>query len=115
MSTKVKTEPDVVSGKRFSDHIMELERGELDHDLTATLNEVVRKVRENSDKGAVKLTLHVKPCDRAALQVEITAVIDSKIPKAPRRKNLAFTTASGELRKEDPNQMQFQEGGFEDE
>jgi hypothetical protein len=112
MKNKTDQEPDVIAGNRFSDQVAELERGDLNRDLTHELNQLVRKVRENGAKGTLTLKLEVKPCDRAAKQVEIEAHITSKAPKAPRRKTLAFTTPSGELQKDDPDQMEFQDKGF---
>jgi hypothetical protein len=115
MSKMKNARPDVVSGEKFSETLAGLERGELDYDMTHLLNEVVRKVREHGSKGMISLKLTVKPCDRDASQVEVMAEIDSKCPKAQRKKGLRFTSPDGRLLMHDPNQMEFQDGGFDHE
>jgi hypothetical protein len=99
------TSPDIVTGKKFSDHVAEFERGVLDHDLSSNLNTLVKAVRKTGRAGSIRLTIKVKPTDHSATQVEIENDVAVNLPKPARQRTLAFTTEAGTLQRDDPRQM----------
>lgn len=110
-ATPVETAPSNAFVKTFCD----LRRGALATEASQILAELVLQVRKTGKKGKLKLEMTFRP---SADAIEITAVIEPKIPKHDPKATTLFDTDDGGLQRDDPKQKELfgvVEGGAETE
>ena len=93
----------------FSQLIAYLNKGMLEAELTEELSELVKTVRETARAGELTLKLKVQlhnPRDEDT--VIITPSISNRKPKMDMAKAIMFSTADGDLLRNDPNQPELQ-------
>jgi len=92
----------------FAQQIAYLNRGMLDEELTEAMAEVVKSVRETKKQGTLTLTLKVSLLNTSSEDaVKITPNIKASIPELPRPETIMWSTADGDLLRNDPVQQQL--------
>lgn len=92
----------------FSQQLAYINKGTLDQELTETLAEVIKMVRETGKKGAVTLTLNCQMLNtRDENTMKITPNVKKSIPELDRADTIMFSTADGDLMRDDPSQVQM--------
>ncbi|MEC5321197.1 hypothetical protein VSX61_20030 [Brenneria populi subsp. brevivirga] len=92
----------------FSQQIAYINKGTLDAELTEALADVIKAVRETRKKGSVTLTLNLAMLDsRTENTLKITPDIKFSIPKLEMADTIMFSTADGDLLRDDPDQIQM--------
>lgn len=92
----------------FSTTLSQLNRGELNDELTELLADVVKAVRSTRKQGAVSLTLNVAMLNtRTEDTVKITPKVTVKVPELDREESIVFSTADGDVMFDDPNQVKM--------
>ncbi|OOH89502.1 hypothetical protein BMT54_06305 [Pasteurellaceae bacterium 15-036681] len=92
----------------FDQTLSKLNRGELNDELTEALAEVVKAVRSTRKQGSITLTLNVAMLNtRTEDSIKITPKVSSKIPELDREESIVFSTASGDVLFDDPNQLKM--------
>lgn len=93
----------------FSQQLNFLNRGSIDVELTEELAKVVQAVRETGRSGSITLTISVQMLNkRNEDTMRLIPDIKSKLPKLERGETIMFSTADGDLLREDPVQMAMQ-------
>lgn len=88
--------------RRFSQTIDALRRGELGTELDVAMSELVMQCRATGKKGALTLTITVKPTK--GMHVEIEDDVKLKAPRTEKGTTLMFPTPEGWLTRNDPQQ-----------
>lgn len=92
----------------FSQQLAYINRGTLDAELTEALADVIKAVRETGKKGAITLTLNCSMLNtRDENTMKVTPKITRTIPELDRADTIMFSTADGDLLRDDPDQMQI--------
>ncbi|WP_213874163.1 hypothetical protein [Serratia marcescens] len=92
----------------FSQQLAYINKGTLDQELTKVLSEVIKMVRETRKKGAVTLTLNCQMLNgRDENTMKITPIVKKSIPELERADTIMFSTADGDLMRDDPSQVQM--------
>jgi ribosomal protein S28E/S33 len=92
----------------FSQQLAYINKGTLDKELTEALAEVIKMVRETGKKGAVTLTLNCQMLNtRDENTMKITPNVKKSIPELDRADTIMFSTADGDLMRDDPSQVQM--------
>lgn len=91
-----------IEGKPFTDVLGELENGDVLHDLTNSLYEIVRAVQDTRKPGGLKIAIKVTPTGRGS--VELDTKYDTVIPEHDRPTTTFFVANDGSLLRNDPNQ-----------
>ena len=92
----------------FSQQLAYINKGTLDQELTEALAEVIKMVRETGKKGAVTLTLNCQMLNtRDENTMKITPNVKKSIPELDRADTIMFSTADGDLMRDDPSQVQM--------
>lgn len=82
-----------------------LNKGTLNDELTEVLADVVKAVRETGKAGSLTLTLKVSMFNKADENiVKISPSVSSKIPEGERAETIMWSTADGDLLRNDPHQ-----------
>jgi hypothetical protein len=99
---------EVLNTTPFSQQLAFLSKGCLDAELTQALADVVKSVRDTGKKGSISLTITVtklngrdEDCVRLIPAVKITT------PKLPPYESVMYSTADGDLLREDPKQRKL--------
>lgn len=100
-TVKISNEP-----RPFTAVLQELNRGELCHELTAMLNELVHAVQVNQKGGTLVLKLKLEPKEGAEM-VLVHTDVDMKKPKQARPASMFFIDHELNLVRNDPRQMSF--------
>jgi hypothetical protein len=90
--------------------VNEVGYGDLAGQASEELCNVLKAVRETGKKGALTLTLEIKPRGRDSGQVEITGTVAPKCPIPDVSPSMLFVTEDGDLQRENPNQAQLKLG-----
>ncbi|EPE63628.1 hypothetical protein I141_12430, partial [Pasteurella multocida P1933] len=91
---------------QFSTTLSQLNRGELNDELTEVLANVIKAVRDTRKQGSVTLNLKISMLNtRTENQIKITPMVSSKIPELDREESIVFSTADGDVLFDDPNQI----------
>jgi hypothetical protein len=99
---------EVINVTPFSQQLAFLSRGALDAELTQALADVVKAVRDTGKAGAVTLTIKVGKLDgRDEDALRLTPAVTVKTPKLPPYESVMFSTADGDLLRQDPKQRQL--------
>lgn len=97
-----------MSKTNFDKTLSQLNRGELNAELTSTLAEVIKAVRETRKQGTLTLSLKVSMLNtRTENQIKITPMVNSKIPELDREESIVFSTADGDVLFDDPSQLKM--------
>lgn len=92
----------------FSQQIAYINKGTLDIELTETLAMIIQAVRETRKKGSVTLTLSVEMLNpRTDDQMKVTPDVKFNKPKLELADTIMFSTADGDLLRDDPDQVQM--------
>ncbi|EPI4996623.1 hypothetical protein ACVYVE_005536 [Klebsiella pneumoniae] len=92
----------------FSQQLAYINKGTLDAELTEALAEVIKAVRETGKKGAVTLILNCSMLNtRDENTMKVTPKVTRTIPELDRADNIMFSTADGDLLRDDPAQVQM--------
>ena len=93
----------------FHQTLAKLNRGELNDELTETLAEVIKAVRNTRKQGTVTLTLNVAMLNaRTEDTIKITPKVSTKVPELNRDESIVFSTANGDVLFEDPSQIKME-------
>ena len=93
----------------FSQHISHLSRGMLEAELTEELAAVVKAVRETRLQGTLTLSLKIKMHSRSDEDtVIISPSVKTSKPKLETAPAIMFSTADGDLLRNDPNQPELE-------
>jgi len=88
----------------FNQQLVYLNKGTLNEELTEVLAEVVKAVRETGKTGSLTLTLKVAMFSKANEDVvKISPVVASKVPEGERAETIMYSTADGDLLRDDPS------------
>ncbi|ACS96882.1 hypothetical protein NJ8700_02175 [Aggregatibacter aphrophilus NJ8700] len=97
-----------MSKTNFDKTLSQLNRGELNAELTDALAEVIKAVRETRKQGTLTLSLKVSMLNtRTENQIKITPMVNSKIPELDREESIVFSTADGDVLFDDPSQLKM--------
>ncbi|QPB42184.1 hypothetical protein [Rodentibacter haemolyticus] len=97
-----------MSNTKFSQTLSQLNRGELDDELTEAVSNVIKAVRETRKQGSVTLSLKIGMLNtRTENQIKITPQVTCKVPELDREESIVFSTADGDVLFDDPNQMKI--------
>ncbi|HBV7855058.1 MULTISPECIES: hypothetical protein [Citrobacter freundii complex] len=92
----------------FSQQLAYINKGTLDAELTETLAEVIKAVRETGKKGDVTLKLNCAMLNtRDENTMKVTPKVTRTIPELDRADTIMFATADGDLLRDDPAQTQL--------
>ncbi len=91
----------------FTQHLIYLNKGTLNDELTECLGEVVKAVRDTGKKGSVSVTLNVSSVKGSEDQVSITSTVKHLVPQLDRPATIMFSTADGDLLRDDPDRVQM--------
>jgi hypothetical protein len=78
------------------------------HELDENLVELTNAVIETGKKGTLTLKLTLGPLDGSTEQLLMNDEIKLAKPRAQRKPTVLFPTKSGDLTRNDPNQLEFQ-------
>lgn len=93
----------------FDQTLKQLNRGEINDELTDIVADVVKAVRSTRKKGSVTLTLEFNMLNSVTEDtMKITPKISSKLPELPRDESIVFSTASGDVLFDDPSQLKME-------
>src|SRR5262245_54604602 len=99
---------EVIMQTPFSQQLSFLSKGSLDAELTQALADVVKAVRETGKAGAISLTLKVSMLNqRDENAVKVTPAVKITTPKLPPYESVMFSTADGDLLRDDPKQQKL--------
>lgn len=89
----------------FNQNLVHLNKGTLNDELTEHLAELVKAVRETGKAGSLTLTLKISMFNKANEDVvKISPVVACKLPEGERAETIMWTTADGDLLRNDPAQ-----------
>ncbi|AYH09390.1 hypothetical protein C5E24_06645 [Pectobacterium parmentieri] len=92
----------------FSQQIAYINKGTLDAELTETLAMIIQAVQETRKKGSVTLTLNVEMLNsRTDNQMKVTPDVKFNKPKLELADTIMFSTADGDLLRDDPDQIKM--------
>jgi hypothetical protein len=94
--------------KRFTDVLQDIRGGDVIHELTDQLREVVTRVTETGRPGELSLKLKVKPASKGAgATLIIEDDIKVKLPVHEKGTTILYATKDGDLQRNDPRQPQL--------
>lgn len=94
-------------GNLFASTLNAVGYGDLAGQASASLEELVKSVRDTSKSGEITVTLKIKPRGRDAGQVEVTGSVKVNTPIADVAPSMFFATENGELLRDNPAQRQL--------
>lgn len=90
----------------FSQQLAFINKGTLDDELSEGLAEVIKAVRETGKKGSITLTINCQMLNtRDENTMKITPVVKLNTPELDRADTIMFSTADGDLMRDDPAQV----------
>ena len=100
----------------FSEQISVMNKGTTDAELTEALANLVQQVRDTHKKGSISLTLSVSMLNDTQEDVmKITPDIKLSLPKVSQHASVFWSTADGDLLRNDPQQMGLEFTKIQDE
>lgn len=87
--------------------LQNVRKGQILTDISAALREVSGAVMLVGKPGCVTIKLNISPSSVGGAMV-IADDISTKIPKAPKSSSLFYADKDGNLRRDDPNQIEMQ-------
>ena len=94
----------------FADFLREQSHGTTHDELSVALHDLVARVQDTGKKGSLTLTIGVERLKggRSDNAVIVSDSISLKLPEHDRDTSLFFTTADGNLSRDDPRQLSFE-------
>lgn len=90
----------------FSQHLVYLNKGTLNDELTEVMGDVVKAVRETGKQGTITLQLKVSMLNKRDEDVvKITPSVKHQVPELDRAETIMWSTADGDLLRNDPDQQ----------
>lgn len=94
--------------KRFTDVLQDIRGGDVIHELTDQLRDVVTRVADTGRPGEIILKLKVKPASKGAgATLIIEDDIKVKLPVHEKGTTILYATKDGDLQRNDPRQPQL--------
>lgn len=93
--------------KPFAAFLTTTNKGKTHAELSERLHELIGKVLDTGKSGAITLTVKVAAEDADARRLTVTETISVKLPQPDARKSLFFADPTGNLTRQDPLQMSF--------
>lgn len=92
----------------FADWLREQAGGKSHDELSEALFDLVQRVRDTGKKGSVIYTISVGPMKGDKDVLVIDDQIKLKLPEHDRKASLFYTDKTGNLTRNDPNQLAFE-------
>jgi hypothetical protein len=94
----------------FADFLREQSHGTTHDELSQALHDLVARVQDTGKKGSLTLTIGVERLKggRSDNAVIVSDSIKLNLPEHDRDTSLFFTTADGNLSRDDPRQLSFE-------
>lgn len=93
----------------FSDQVSKINKGATDSELTAEMVRLVKQVRDTGKKGSLTLTMNVQMLGNNNEDVvKITPDIKLSLPKVAQPAAIFWSTADGDLLRNDPQQNELE-------
>ncbi|NYD39945.1 hypothetical protein [Nocardioides panaciterrulae] len=92
----------------FADWLREQAGGKSHDELSEALFDLVQRVRDTGKKGSVQYTISVGPMKGDKDVLVIDDQIKLKLPEHDRKASLFYTDKTGNLTRNDPNQLAFE-------
>lgn len=92
----------------FADFLREQSGGNTHDELSEALWDLVARVRDTGKKGTVSLTVTVAPMKGSDNVLVITDEIKLRVPEHDRKASLFYADKTGNLTRQDPNQLTFE-------
>lgn len=117
--TEPVVDPDDIHVRPFSDWLREQAGGKSHDELSDALFDLVQRVRDTGKSGSVVYTIKVGPMKGDKDVLVLSDEIKLKLPEHDRKASLFYTDKTGNLTRNDPNQLAFEslrevEGGLVD-
>ena len=100
-------EPEEGHIKPFLTTLREIENGRVSDELGEYLHKLVTAVKETGKKGSMGFQLTVEPMKGASEVMQVSVNTQLKSPQHDRRKTIFYADKTGNLSRNDPNQLQF--------
>lgn len=92
----------------FSQQLQVLNRGAFDDEIGEALADLVKAVRQTGKAGTLTITIGVNKLNaRDENALKLTPKCKVKIPELAPYENIMFSTADGDLLRDDPNQRKI--------
>lgn len=105
--TTIEADDDTVV-RPFADWLREQAGGKSHDELSVALYDLVQRVRDTGKKGSIVYTISVGPMKGDKDVIVIDDQIKLKLPEHDRKASLFYTDKTGNLTRNDPNQLQFE-------
>lgn len=92
----------------FADWLREQAGGKSHDELSEALYDLVQRVRDTCKKGSIVYTISIGPMKGDKDVLVIDDQIKLKLPEHDRKASLFYTDKTGNLTRNDPNQLQFE-------
>lgn len=92
----------------FADWLREQSGGKTHEELGVALFDLVGRVRDTGKKGTVTLTISVAPLKNDVDVLVISDEIKLRVPEHDRKASLFYADKTGNLTRQDPNQLTFE-------
>ena len=100
-------DPDDIVVRPFADWLIEQSGGNTHDELGHALHDLVARVLDTGKKGSVTLTVTVAPLKDDVEVLIVTDEIKLRLPEHDRKASLFYPDESGNLTRQDPNQLTF--------
>lgn len=96
----------------FSETLIALKGGAVLGELSERLKTLIQAVRATEKGGSLQITLKVSPATSGTAEVvTVEAVVKETVPKPSLGKTVFFTTDTGGLTRQNPDQLSLLPGG----
>ena len=89
----------------FAELLTILDRGTAHAEASRALNDLVAAVRDTGKKGSMSITVELAPLKGSSNQILVAARVVAKPPKSDPGAAMFYVDTSGNLTREDPNQL----------
>jgi hypothetical protein len=93
--------------QKFSNTLVNLERGKVAYELDGAMEEVVRAIAERGGKGSVTLTMSLKTAGHNMKVLEVAATVKKVLPDRQRAVSVFFVNKEFGLQRNDPDQEEL--------
>jgi hypothetical protein len=115
-----KVQPDTVSMDAV-EVLKGIRKGRMLHEFATKLEELTTAIRETNQKGSLTLKLSITPLKKGdadgmgAIAIALSDAIKIDKPEPARADTLFFAARNGSLSRNNPDQMNLQGAGFEEQ
>ncbi len=92
----------------FADWLREQSGGKSHDELSEALHDLVDRVRDTGKKGSLQFTVSVQTMKGDTDVLVISDEIKLRLPEHDRKASLFYTDKTGNLTRNDPNQLEFE-------